>query len=102
LAEIERRNKLQSDYETGIKSCIATLETYVAGLKAREELRGQLDTNIVDGVASSPLMEERQQFEMAKKSLKVSVMFHVKQKNITANQFSDCVTINPYQTLIYA
>jgi hypothetical protein len=76
LAEIERRKKLQSEYEAGIKGCISTLESYVAGLKTREELRGQLDTNIVAGASCSPLMEERQKFENTKKSLKVSYQYY--------------------------
>jgi hypothetical protein len=73
LAEIERRTKLQVEYEASIKSCISTLESFVAGLKSREKSRGQLDTNVVVGASCSPLMEERQRFEKAKKSLKVRI-----------------------------
>ena len=76
LAEIERRNKLQSEYESCIKGGVSSLQTYVEGLKKREALRGQLDTNVIDGC--SPLMEERQKFEKTKKALKVSFGIPVK------------------------
>eukprot|EP00804_Cyclotella_cryptica_P010576 CCRYP_021015-RD/>CCRYP_021015-RD protein AED:0.06 eAED:0.06 QI:166/1/1/1/0.87/0.88/9/1431/1142 len=70
LAEIERRNKLQSQYDAGIKSCIATLESFVNGLKLRGDLRRQFDTAVLEGSGSSPLMAERLKFEQTKKSLK--------------------------------
>lgn len=70
LAEIKRRKKLQSEYDASIKNCIATLESFVSGLKVREDLRRQLDTVALDG-SESPLVAERQKFEKAKKSLKV-------------------------------
>ena len=75
LAEIERRKALQSDYESSIKNCVATLESYVSGLKLREELIGQLDTNVLDGASCSPLMNERQTFEKTKKTLKVRLIY---------------------------
>jgi len=75
LAEIERRKKLQSNYESKMKSYIATLDSYVGALKTKEKLRGQLDTSTADGAACAPLMEERQKFEQTKKSLKVRLLY---------------------------
>lgn len=69
--ELERRKKLQNDYEARVMSAIDALESVVLTCQKHRELRGQLDPTTSIGNAVSPLEGARTTFqEQTKKSLK--------------------------------
>ncbi len=70
LAEIERRQKLQAEYESSILSAITSLESFTSAAKLHADLRRQLDPQPLVAGEISPLDQERKSFEKSKKSLK--------------------------------
>ena len=70
LAEIERRQLLQTEYNNSIKNAITTLESFASAAKLHENLRRQLDPQPIAAGENSALDEARHSFEKSKKSLK--------------------------------
>ena len=70
LAEIERRHRLQEEYESSILSAITSLESFSSAAKLHEDLRKQLDPQPLIAGEKSPLDQARISFEKSKKSLK--------------------------------
>lgn len=70
LAEIERRQLLQTEYNNSIKNAITTLDSFASAAKLHENLRGQLDPQPIAAGENSALDEARHSFEKSKKSLK--------------------------------
>ena len=69
-AEIDRRTKLQHDYNTSINAAITVLDNYVSTSQLHTNLRSQLSPITPPGQNTSPLQESRTQFETTKKKLK--------------------------------
>mmetsp|Transcript_33579 Transcript_33579/g.61792 ORF Transcript_33579/g.61792 Transcript_33579/m.61792 type:complete len:1566 (-) Transcript_33579:189-4886(-) len=69
-AELERRQKLQSGYESSVQGAMGILDSYTAAAQLHGELRGQLDPDSSLGESTSALDAGRQLFELSKKKLK--------------------------------
>ena len=69
-AEIDRRTKLQHDYNASINAAITILDNYVSTSQLHTNLRSQLSPITSPGQTTSPLQQSRTQFESTKKKLK--------------------------------
>ncbi|KAL7540563.1 LOW QUALITY PROTEIN: hypothetical protein ACHAXR_010217 [Thalassiosira sp. AJA248-18] len=74
LAELERRRKLQSEYESSVQAALSTLESCTSSCQLHSELRSQLSPQPMATASgeekASPLESSRMQFELSKKKLK--------------------------------
>ena len=61
-AELDRRSKLQSEYNVSINGAITTLENYSSSSQIHANLRAQLSPNALPGESTSALSQARKDF----------------------------------------